>query len=613
MVGGMATLASAAAAELRTGICHDRYGSARVGIATDVSSSGSASRRFVIAQDMTTEGVPAELPPKLRFNCYLLRPDLETPEYALRAAYRPNGRTPMKVVTPTSAAPDGTIGYFGEPKKKEPPWAKALAPLFPELKQVQNLSNRFVIILPVARRYFAVCFGYGSSTLEWSAVEANFGLRFAARRMSPRSLREFRSRRVGASNRSQAIQVPMGGDIKDLDVTLEGEFVRKLSGTLEDGDGVQFDDVDAVVATDAISFRARTDLSKVQETLAAMLAEVEHKNATESLKFVDSLEPLRAKSERTAELDRRLAGSLFAGLRGYVADDDALSNLQEHLLEFSYPDALSTDEIDKIVVYRGDRSVELPATTVEGVRQAISELKGRLTARSLDGIKLMAFDSEGEPRSQFLPLRHWLIYEAGDADKRYILTLGRWFSLLESYTRKLDEDLCRIDDLTGVLKPPPWTPGKVECEYNKILSASIPGRSVVLDTVDIRSEDGDEIEACDVFHEGGYLLHVKRFEKSQTLSHLFSQGLVSALSLRRDDKYRERFIREVENLDPNLKAVAESAPRVVVYGIGVRKKKAIPLDLPSFSKVNLRDFVNRLRVTGAQAALCRIQMVDPTV
>ncbi|QGN48008.1 hypothetical protein GKC29_14915 [Micromonospora sp. WMMC415] len=560
---------------------------------------------------MTTEAVPADLPPKLRFNCYLLRPDLETPEHALRAPYRPKGRTPMNAVAPSSAAPDGTIGYFSEPKQKVPPWAKALAPLFPDLKRVQNLSNRFVIILPVAGRHFAVCFGYGSSTLEWSAVEANFGLRFAARRMSPKTLREFRSRRVGASNRTQAIQIPMGGDIKDLDVTLEGEFVRRLAGTLEEGDGAQFDDVDAVAATDAISFRARTDLSKVQETLAAMLAEVEQKTAAEGLKFVDSLEPLRAKSERTAELDRRLAESLFASLRGYAAGDDVLSDLQEHLLEFSYPDALTTDEIDKIFVYRGERSVELPATTVEGVRQAISELKGRLTARSLDGIKLMAFDADGEPRSPYLPLRHWLIYEAGDADKRYILTLGRWFSLLESYTRKLDEDLRRIEDLTGSLKPPSWIASQGEGDYNGLLSTSTPGRSVVLDTVDIRSEDGDEIEACDVFHESGYLLHVKRFERSQTLSHLFSQGLVSALSLRRDDKYREQFLREVENRDPSLKAAAEAAPQVVVYGIGVRKNKAVPLELPSFSKVNLRDFANRLKVTGAQAALCRIQMTDP--
>ncbi|MGC4897644.1 hypothetical protein [Micromonospora sp. DT31] len=39
----------------------------------------------------------------------------------------------------------------------------------------------------------------------------------------------------------------------------------------------------------------------------------------------------------------------------------------------------------------------------------------------------------------------------------------------------------------------------------------------------------------------------------------------------------------------------------------MRKNKAVPLELPSFSKVNLRDFANRLKATGAQPALCRIQ------
>ena len=34
-------------------------------------------------------------------------------------------------------------------------------------------------------RKFAVCFGYGSTTLDWSAIETNFGLKFAARRLDP--------------------------------------------------------------------------------------------------------------------------------------------------------------------------------------------------------------------------------------------------------------------------------------------------------------------------------------------------------------------------------------------------------------------------------------------
>lgn len=70
--------------------------------------------------------------------------------------------------------------------------------------------------------------------------------------------------------------------------------------------------------------------------------------------------------------------------------------------------------------------------------------------------ELIAFDGEGEPRSQYLPLRNWLVFEAGDADRRFILTLGRWFALVESYTQQLDADLSKIEDVTALLNPPDW-------------------------------------------------------------------------------------------------------------------------------------------------------------
>ncbi|WP_091330779.1 DUF6119 family protein [Micromonospora aurantiaca (nom. illeg.)] len=560
---------------------------------------------------MESEATPAAAPPKLRFNCYLLRQGLPTIEAALRAPYRPGGRTPMLPIQPAGGAPQGTVGYFSTPKQKVPPWAKALSPIFPALSQAQNLSNRFVIFLPVESRWFAVCFGYGSSALEWSAIEANFGLRFAARRMSPKSLREFRSRRVGASNRAQAVQLPLGGDLKDLDVgALEGEFVRRLAGTLDESNGAQFADVDAVAATDAISFRARTDLEKIQGTLSRMLAEIEAGTAAEGLKFVDSLEPLRVKSEQTAQLDRHLAQALFGGVHGFAEFDDELSGLQDHLLEFSFPDILTTDEIDEIRLYRGERSTLLSEPSIAGVRDALNELKGRLPARSLDNIKLMAFDNEGEAKSPYMPLRHWLIFESGNEERRFILTLGRWFALNEAYTRKLDDDLSRVDDLTDVLKPPAWEGGKAEGAYNDDFRKAHSDTTIILDKVKIRSEDGDEIEACDLLHRDGFLIHVKNYKKSQTLSHLFSQGLVSALSLRGDSVYRDNFLRAVQGIDPAFVPIAEKAPEVVVYAIGVQKDRPVPLGLPSFSKVNLRDFVKRVRGTGARPAICRIQITD---
>lgn len=154
--------------------------------------------------------------PKLRFNCFLLRNDLNAITDALRAPYRPGGKTEMTSLTAATGAPKGISAYFRARSGKIPPWALALGELFPGLGNALNMSNRFVIFLPAGERVFAVCFGYGSSTLDWSAIEPNFGLRFAARRLSANDLNEIRSRRIDASSRTQSVQIPTATDLSHI-------------------------------------------------------------------------------------------------------------------------------------------------------------------------------------------------------------------------------------------------------------------------------------------------------------------------------------------------------------------------------------------------------------
>jgi uncharacterized protein (TIGR04141 family) len=125
--------------------------------------------------------------------------------------------------------------------------------------------------------------------------------------------------------------------------------------------------------------------------------------------------------------------------------------------------------------------------------------------------------------------------------------------------------------------------------------------------VDIRAGDGDEVDACDLFHEGGYLIHVKRYNGSPTLSQLFSQGSVSAQLIAGDTFYRAGFLAAVKEKNEIFVSVAEKAPEVVTYAIGFTEDRRLLEDLPSFSKVNLRDFAKRLRGSRVRPTLCRIQ------
>jgi uncharacterized protein (TIGR04141 family) len=570
--------------------------------------------------DAVEESPAPEALPKLRFSCYLLKPDLPRIESALRQQYRPptsdghgGGRTRMSRLAPNPSLP-GVEAFFHAKSEKVPPWAKALKGLFPELSSALNTSNRLVIFLPVRERYFAVCFGYGSSTLEWSAVEANFGLRFAARRVNPGSIRSYRSRRIDASGRTQSIQMPLGSDIRDLDAPFDGEFVRQLAGEL-DNTGLAFEGIGAVVASDAVMFKAATDLMKVRSTLETMLDEVENRPVKDGLEFVDSLEPLKSSSESVKSLDQLLASRIFSGLpkSAPVVDvGSAFEDLNVYLLEFCTPDEVDVNDIARVVIYKKEIRETLPSLDLDGLRAALAAMKIRLGVRALHDVRIAAYDENDDAVSMHTPLRNWIIFEAGDEEKRYILTLGRWFALAENYTIQLNEDLKKIPIIKDEFSLPVW-PSKFssETEYNKWAPAQCNETLISLDTVDIRAEDGDEVEVCDLLHRDGYLIHVKSYTGSQTLSHLFSQALVSVQLLLGDDVYRANFHSAVSAIDSSFSEVAKKVPQRITYAIAFTVDRNIPLDLPSFSKVNLRDFYRRLRGTGVRASLYSIKREKP--
>lgn len=550
----------------------------------------------------------------LRFNCFLLREGLPSHEQAFRVQYRPGNKSEMQKLAASHMAPEGCVAFLRDNSEKAPAWAKLLAPTFIELENVLNFSNRLVIFLPVGDRTFAVCFGYGSSTLEWSWVEANFGLKFAARRFDSGAMSGISSRRIDASARSQWVQIPANSSIGDFEVELDGEFTRKLVGKLEAG--LEFPELGAVVATDSVSFKLDTNLYSVRDVLEKMLVTAETGIADKDLAFIDSLEPLRMKSEIVKDLEKLLVREVFQERtrkpQGPDLDTLPVSGLSVHVLAFAPPDEVSVENIHDFIVYKNDSSENFEVMSLESLRAALFEFPGRFGVSSLADIKVMARDSNGDPAGMAKPLRHWLVFEAGDRDRRYLLTLGKWYALSEKYSEKLDYDLSRIEDVTSTLNLCTWDDWGHRKNWEKHFNdKAVDGRSdlICLDRYPLFAEDGEQIEACDLLHADGYLIHVKKYTGSQTLSHLFSQGFVSAQVIISDESYRNDFIAAVGSINSNIVDAAKwLPPKYVTYAIAFDGNQRLPQDLPTFSKVNLRSFSKRIKLLGSVATLARIQM-----
>lgn len=537
----------------------------------------------------------------LRFNCYLLVDGLPSPESALQAKYRPGGSAGLKRIAPTNLPPAGSSAYLGTSAPKTPKWASVMAEYFPDAASVSNESSRLVVFLPVGKRWFAVCFGYGSGTLDWDKVVTSFGLRVAARRLRPNTVTELRSRRIDATARTQSVTVASGTELRDLGVDLEGEFVRKLVGRQsEDGTG---ETKGALVGGDSIAFNSATDLVSVQRILQSMLVELEETSANESFAFVDSLEPLRKSQAIVRELETVLSSEIMNTPTSSLGH-----KIEPVVLEFAPTDDIQLDQVESFQASFRGRTAAFEDPTLASLRDVLRELRVDGGTKFLSEVRIIALGSDGGEKSQSTPLTNWLVFEAKSGASRFMLTLGKWFNLKDDYAKKLDKDLKKIRKVTPITMLPPWSRNIAEGDYNR--TAAIATKDLLLMDRDlVKTDDGGKFEACDLLHSDGFLIHVKKYNGSQTLSHLFSQGGVSAELLISDSVAKKSFRDKVTAKDASFSSVAKNAPTIVTYAIAIGTNKTIPDDLPTFSKVNLRDFAKRLRNARVEPTLAQIDLI----
>ncbi len=122
-----------------------------------------------------------------------------------------------------------------------------------------------------------------------------------------------------------------------------------------------------------------------------------------------------------------------------------------------------------------------------------------------------------------------------------------------------------------------------------------------------------KIEACDIFTRDKKMIHVKNKGQSAQLSHLFSQGKVSAECFVSDMTFRK----QVFDIAVQKFGVAvfdytqkpQSDEFEIVYAIIDTKNSAIEEKLPFFSKVNLMLTAQELDRMHFKFSVCFVRKV----
>lgn len=531
--------------------------------------------------------------PTQRLTVYLLVEGVTDFEDALA-----EGQSPKEMAVAPDSGFDGR--FFYEPRApRRPAWVPFVRPaLTGDLEGVFSASSAGLLLLRTDGRMFALTFGFGKSLLEISRVERRFGLKVTLNRIDPKHIRSMDTKTFEDLVVTKRTQTSRSSELPSFGVDVSRDILRAATGKpLDPAFAKQLSGADALVMNVAIPV---TDLgSKCSELLAAF----HETRYRENFAWIDHLaivdDPV---------LVARLNDVLVAELRTGVP-------VSTHM---AVPETVEWDEIEDFSVkIRGTRAVEYDDLDLEEYLAELGDSATQLTVDLLRSRRVGVRYSRSGGYDFRWSVYGCLVCEQRIDDALYVLIEGQWFAVDESLVKRVRDFVGQLPASSAQL--PSGQKGEWEKKYNERAAAANPSELLLLDAK-IRRPGGASsgIEACDLLTTHGEFIHIKRKSSSATLSHLFSQGSVSAQTLLDDSVFRaelEGLIRTAagpRSPDPWLSAIPASVDAgtaqsiTVSYVVITNSTKGGSDWLPFFSQLNLMQHGRLLRNAGFRLTLSRV-------
>lgn len=514
----------------------------------------------------------------MQLTVYLLK---STVTAALDAIDKPDA---VRVV-PVAVDSIDAVLYVKDSRPQKPKWMSFFGG-HADLSDLSlwSASSSAVLVLSVADHWFAVTFGHGRHLLAQGVWEPNFGLKVTLNSIDDSSIRSIDRRSFDPIGRHTKEQASRPGSIQQFGLHVEEDLLRAVVGRPEDEDlGRRLAGMDALYVTTSVL------LEELPAALERYLHQWHQTAYRERYPWVDHVAEVRDRKQ-VQELDAELVGRLVTG------------RLEHTWL--AVPEPIDWSEVG------GFRFTQARSARVHSdihIRTLLGSLRNPegLSASTLKSKRIYCLDPDGRYARHTWSAHQCLYAELRQDDKLFLLTGGHWYQVARSFVRQVDEEVRRLPASQSPL--PPYC-HENEAEYNQSVANS-SGAIALMDRQNIRYGGGaSAVEFCDLFVEERVFMHVKRYGGSSVLSHLFSQGLVSATLFAQDPDFRRR-VRE--RLSPaHRDGIPVEHPRLDRYEVGfaIISRSEGQLALPFFSKVNLRNVVRSLKGLGYKVSLTKIDV-----
>ena len=459
---------------------------------------------------------------------------------------------------------------MGEESKNVPNWLEFLNKASnEELPNINNKSNRALLILEIENRYFAFSFGYGRYILKPESYVHRFGVKVVLNSVEPNNIKKVDKLTMEEMPVRSQIQASKVRNISEFSIDVYTDYMKGIVGV------PKTEEIGNIIAgKDEFKFTSKIDIKELKEKCKIILEKYNSNKYKKNFDWYDHLKAIED-PEKTNELDNELMNKIKA------RDNDKIYLFPPEMIDWIDTEFSFTKKGTKYSDLR--------------IEDFYKYLNNRKYSFNVSKLKKRKIFIHKDKEVKTWKLYNCIIFEIKEDKKLYILTNGNWFEIEKDFVKEVDQYLEDIPESS--IKLPDYNHDS-ETDYNKAIGKS-EDNLISMDKITPTIEDyRGKIELCDLLSTKGHLIHVKHWSRSSTLSHLFAQGRVAATSLINNSKYGEKIKEKVENIDDSFSGMfTHTNPDnfFVVYAIIYKKDKPIHERLPFFSKLNMRQNVQQLR------------------
>ncbi|WP_445450264.1 TIGR04141 family sporadically distributed protein [Enterococcus faecalis] len=480
--------------------------------------------------------------------------------------------------------------YVHESIENVPDWKITLEKLTTKTINISsNSSNKAVVVFEHNKRYFSIVYGYGRSMLDDVSIERNFGLIVAANLIDSKKIKSLNSMIIEDTIVDTQKQSMFYSSQTDLQVDTNKEILKSVSGAPRLESEARF-----LVGTDSLTATRKMKIEDIKESIK-FYYDAYRKNdyKVNGFAWLDNVK--KEKDKKTIEkLDKELVFSV-------LNESDRITIGPNRIIDWENISGLFFKGNGKVDFDTLDMTLDYK-NYLENFKIDIDVLA------KLKRDRIMAF-TDTEEFFVISKVYDGIIYELVFEEEKYLLCNGDWFKVNKDFYEEIKEKIssCPICSI----QLPELKKGEREDDYNKRMCNSNEDFAL-LDSknYNVQGYAYSKIEPCDILTKGNKFIHVKKNDSSSKLSHLFSQGIVSAQLLSSDPNFRKHINNKVKKKFGStfLKASGQNKDYEVVYAIVDNRKKELFELLPFFSMVSLAKSLEQLKQMQYKYSLMKIEV-----